>query len=219
MLYLQQITQEFSVDYSNSHYFCVFYLGSLLGYLFKRWEDFELSSIVQKRKWLCNLFGFLCFSLLVIGIRLPYTYGIKDYFRFGNYWCIFLGILVFCAPNIFTEWFSTGILRQFGKISFGAYLFHHMCFRLVTKYDFWGLFKSTNANDRLLLTICYMFLFGTVFHHTIEIRMIQLSKYCIKTIQPYVIFPDLYFIFGRLTSRFANKCVIQQDEKVIDILA
>ena len=194
MCFLQRsvFRDNFSAGSPTAYYFFVMYLGSLVAYIFKRFEDFKVTNVIKSFPFLDSLLGFLCFVVLVVGMRAPYSYGERDFFRYGNFWSMYLLLMLVSAPNLFSKWMGNAFfMRQFGKFSFGAYLFHQMSHRIVAKYQFFGFYTFTNGIDRLIFAIFLTFLFGISFHFLVESRMMSISKYLISKINRYFDVPPI----------------------------
>ena len=190
MIYLQQ--PAFKGDQRNNkpffHFFNVFYLGSMIAFIFKRCEDFNIPKKIKNFALIDKILCALCFIVFIFGIRMPYSYGETDFFRHGNFWSIFISLMLLSAPNAFTRWLeSLYILRKFGHYSFGAYLFHLFALNIVSTYQFFGIYNLTNGIDKLLMAFVLAYLFGMVFHHAIEKWMIKTTKYLVKSLSKHFI--------------------------------
>ena len=73
-------------------------------------------------------------------------------------------------------------MRQFGKYSFGAFLFHQIEIRYVILFQFFGLYTFKTGYDGFILAMMLTYLFGISFHYLVETRMKAICENLISKI-------------------------------------
>jgi peptidoglycan/LPS O-acetylase OafA/YrhL len=172
-------------DFNNIvNYFHIFFLGTLIGYIYKRYEDFHLDKIVKRFQVINFLLGIICFAMFCVGLRLGHNFKL-NFFGHSRFWAICLLCLLCSAPNFFTKWMGNShVMREFGKCSFGIYLFHVMALKIVGKFQLLGFYRFKNGTDRLIFAILLAFAIGKAFHRLVEMPMIKISRYVIHKMAP-----------------------------------
>ena len=161
MIYLQQ--PEFKTDdYEKlySHYFPIFYLGTLVAYIYiSTIQTLSGLSILRafslhkcNIKW--SLFRLLyCHYSVTFYIR----YEESNKYLYGNYWSIFMLLMLFSALNTFSSWLENiYIFRKFGQFSFGTYLAHIIIYKFVC--NFFSTYSMKNSEDRLGLAFVLIYI-------------------------------------------------------------
>ena len=84
------------------------------------------------------------------------------------------------SKNLLVNFFEIKILRNFGKFSFGIYLFHPSAIYLVSILE--PYFRIINfRNFFTILSILFSYFGGFLFYHLIEKHLVYFANYlCLK---------------------------------------
>lgn len=182
---------EASESYQLSQRLSTFLLGSILGIIYYEYENSaRLKNAVKLRfvkDFIC-IFTF-CWTLLAIRYFTPYYNKNFElsYLKLSltpAIHCFILLILILIgSPNRFSNLLSENrVLVNWGKYSFGIYLFHPFCFRLVPL----GL-RPNSAIELMIINLSIMFIIGRLFFIIIENQVLKLIDVLCKKMEllPY----------------------------------
>ena len=167
----------FSIRTDSSYFFPIFFLGSLNAYLYTAATQHGLVGLVKRYRVLNFVTFCLSGGLFYAVLRIYFSYSVVHLRLYAILVFIQFLIMMIGAPNAFTEWLADSkFLKQYGKFSFGAYLFHMLAMRIVS--DKKSMLSILNQQEDLAVyTILLSLVFGVVFHYVIEVPMIRMANY------------------------------------------
>ena len=176
-----------------SYHFPVFFLGSLNAYFFTAANRHGLVEFVRRHRALNFTVCCLACVILYVSLRIRYSY-IMYMRRHTSILAIQFMLMMLGSPNAFsTVLVNTPLLKEFGKYSFGAYLFHMLAMRLVLEQINSRISFLNQIEDLTVYILLAALACGVVFHYTIEKPMIMIAHFFMRKVKPSVtLLPEIY---------------------------
>ncbi len=163
--------------------FTTFFQGSILAMIMYDLNKSSLFNRAIRNESFRFIIGFLSMVIFTKGLLLfslvtsPHVTQMERVFFWSSfYWTTFLFIFITGAPNFFTNFFTNNFLMYAGKFSYGIYLLHMMCIKIVILY----LKETAKLEAQLLFyVIGFSFACGFLFFYLLENNLINLAhKIC-----------------------------------------
>ena len=163
--------------------FQIFLNGSLLSLVYNELHNNSREfSFVKKFNHLSNYFTF---AIFFYGLKLSSKFFSRNsslcHFKYSIYWSFFILNLIFAESNHFTDFINLPILKNFGKYSFGIYLYHYEGFRVINFLKFNNYISNSNI-EIIIIELFVSYLYGMIFFYLIEQSSMNFGNYLIKKI-------------------------------------
>ena len=159
--------------------FTTFFMGSILAILVHDLKKSPKFKEATENQAFRATLGLVSLGVYIKGMILfspaitPTTLSVQRLFFYSSaYWTVFLLILICGAPNFFTDLFTSTFLKLTGKFSFGIYLYHMMCIKIVILY-----FKETARlqTEMIVYVVGMSFVAGCAFYYLLENNFINVA--------------------------------------------
>ena len=170
-----------NLDLTNTSLFQmypIFLLGSLIAYVYRRLDMYDINQKIKHFPLIDTCICVLTFFLQIFGIRVFYLFEMEwtEKFFFWNsaIWAFLLFMMLIGSPNEFSKWMDAALLcKNYGKYSFGTYLFHVLPLRWISKQPW---LDNLFIEDKIIIAISFALIIGYLFHRFIEKPSLNLGQ-------------------------------------------
>jgi peptidoglycan/LPS O-acetylase OafA/YrhL len=153
-------------------------------FTFKIWPD--LLEFIKSSKIIQHVLNVITTAFFIYVLRTKHVVTVSHMnliLKFSYFWSLTLFFLLISSDeySFVKQFFNKKLLQNWGKFSFGIYLFHPSTYKIMDAIVPNALFKIQNSYEQMFVISLIIYTIGFLFHILIEKNMTRLAhKLCKK---------------------------------------